>query len=122
VVSKVADDLLVMYAGRAVERGSTRQLLTEPQHPYTWGLLGSMPRLMSDVNEQLTPIPGAPPSLLAPPPGCAFHPRCGYTDLVGGGRCAVQRPDLPLGRGSACHLTDQQKRSVFIETIQPRLG
>ncbi|WP_031521363.1 ABC transporter ATP-binding protein [Streptomyces sp. NRRL F-5123] len=122
VVSKVADDLLVMYAGRAVERGSVRELLTAPQHPYTWGLLGSMPRLGSDVSEPLTPIPGSPPSLLAPPPGCAFHPRCGFTDLVGGGRCASVRPDLPAGRGSACHLKDEQKRSVFIETIQPRLG
>nr|WP_079189445.1 ABC transporter ATP-binding protein [Actinacidiphila paucisporea] len=122
VVSNVADDLLVMYAGRAVERGSVRELIREPQHPYTWGLLGSMPRLMSDVTEPLTPIPGAPPSLLSPPPGCAFHPRCGFTDLVGGGRCATERPELPDGRGSACHLTGEQKRSVFIETIQPRLG
>ncbi|CAG7603636.1 ABC transporter ATP-binding protein [Actinacidiphila bryophytorum] len=122
VVSNIADDLLVMYAGKAVERGSVRQLINEPQHPYTWGLLGSMPRLMSDVTEQLTPIPGAPPSLLAPPPGCSFHTRCGFTDLVGGGRCSAERPVLPEGRGSACHLTDEQKRSVFIETIQPRLG
>ena len=99
-----------------------RQLINEPQHPYTWGLLGSMPRLMSDVTEQLTPIPGAPPSLLSPPPGCSFHTRCGFTDLVGGGRCSAERPVLPEGRGSACHLTDEQKRSVFIETIQPRLG
>jgi peptide/nickel transport system ATP-binding protein len=122
VVSNVADDLLVMYAGRAVERGSVRDLISAPQHPYTWGLLGSMPRLVSDVTEPLTPIPGAPPSLLAPPPGCAFHPRCGFTDLVGGARCSTERPVLPEGRGSACHLTDDQKRSVFIETIQPRLG
>jgi peptide/nickel transport system ATP-binding protein len=122
VVSKVADDLLVMYAGRAVERGSVREIMRAPQHPYTWGLLGSMPRLESDVDEPLTPIPGAPPSLLAPPPGCAFHPRCGFTGLVAGGRCAAEQPVLPEGRGSACHLTDEQKRSVFIETIQPRLG
>jgi peptide/nickel transport system ATP-binding protein len=122
VVSRVADDLLVMYAGRAVERGSVRELLTAPQHPYTWGLLASMPRLESDVDEPLTPIPGVPPSLLAPPPGCPFHPRCGFTGLVPGGRCAAERPVLPEGRGSACHLTDEQKRSVFIETIQPRLG
>lgn len=77
---------------------------------------------MSDVSEPLTPIPGAPPSLLAPPTGCAFHPRCGFTDLVVGARCATEQPVLPDGRGSACHLTDDQKESVFIETIQPRLG
>ncbi|NEA55283.1 ABC transporter ATP-binding protein [Streptomyces sp. SID13666] len=122
VVSKIADDLLVMYAGRAVERGSVREVIKSPQHPYTWGLLSSMPRLSSDVNEPLSPIPGTPPSLLNPPTGCAFHPRCEFLDLVGGTRCSTDRPDLPAGRGSACHLTAEQKQSVFIEKIQPRLG
>ncbi|MCM2421407.1 MULTISPECIES: ABC transporter ATP-binding protein [unclassified Streptomyces] len=122
VVSKIADDLLVMYAGRAVERGSVREVIKSPQHPYTWGLLSSMPRLSSDVNEPLSPIPGTPPSLLNPPTGCAFHPRCEFTGLVGGTRCGTDRPDLPAGRGSACHLTAEQKQSVFIEKIQPRLG
>ncbi|WP_329122356.1 ABC transporter ATP-binding protein [Streptomyces sp. NBC_01465] len=122
VVANVADDLLVMYAGRAVERGSVREVLRAPQHPYTWGLLGSMPRLSSDVNEPLTPIPGTPPSLLAPPPGCAFHPRCTFKSEVGGGRCENERPEIPAGRGSACHLTPDQKQSVFIEQIKPRLG
>ncbi|MCX4586773.1 ABC transporter ATP-binding protein [Streptomyces sp. NBC_01481] len=124
VVANVADDLLVMYAGRAVERGSVREILRDPQHPYTWGLLGSMPRLGSDVSELLTPIPGAPPSLLAPPSGCPFHPRCGYPSMVRRTppRCEEERPELPPGRGSACHLTDEQKRTVFIEQIKPRLG
>ncbi|HEY5836829.1 ABC transporter ATP-binding protein [Streptomyces sp.] len=122
VVSNVADNLLVMYAGRAVERGTVRELIKEPQHPYAWGLLGSMPRLSSSVDEPLTPIPGSPPSLLNPPSGCAFHPRCPYPELVGGDRCATEPPELPAGRGSACHLTAEQKRSVFIEKIQPRLG
>ncbi|MFF2507361.1 ABC transporter ATP-binding protein [Streptomyces sp. NPDC058067] len=122
VVANMADDLLVMYAGRAVERGSVREVLKAPEHPYTWGLLGSMPRLNSDVNEPLLPIPGSPPSLLTPPSGCAFHPRCAFTDKVDGGRCKEDRPELPAGRGSACHLTADQKQQVFIETIQPRLG
>ncbi|RVU19535.1 ABC transporter ATP-binding protein [Streptomyces antnestii] len=122
VVANMADDLLVMYAGRAVERGSVREVLKAPEHPYTWGLLGSMPRLNSDVNEPLLPIPGSPPSLLNPPSGCAFHPRCAFTDKVDGGRCKEDRPELPAGRGSACHLTADQKQQVFIETIQPRLG
>lgn len=123
VVANVADDLLVMYAGRAVERGSVREVLKQPQHPYTWGLLGSMPRLASDVSEPLQPIPGAPPSLLNPPPGCAFNPRCTHVDLVeGSDRCTNERPLLPEGRGSACHLTADQKQQVFIEKIQPRLG
>jgi peptide/nickel transport system ATP-binding protein len=122
VVANTADDLLVMYAGRAVERGSVKEILSAPQHPYTWGLLGSMPRLSSDVEEPLTPIPGTPPSLLNPPTGCPFHPRCAHTGLVAGDRCSTERPTLPPGRGAACHLTPEQKRTVFIEDIQPRLG
>ncbi|MFE4827552.1 ABC transporter ATP-binding protein [Streptomyces sp. NPDC056672] len=122
VVANVADDLLVMYAGRAVERGSVREVLKQPQHPYTWGLLSSMPRLSSDVGEPLQPIPGTPPSLLNPPSGCAFNPRCAYVDLVDGGRCLHERPLLPEGRGAACHLPADRKQQVFIEKIQPRLG
>ncbi|MEV5505874.1 ABC transporter ATP-binding protein [Streptomyces orinoci] len=122
VVANTVDDLLVMYAGRAVERGPVREVLRSPQHPYTWGLLGSMPRLNSDVAEPLNPIPGAPPSLLAPPPGCPFHPRCGYPETVGGDRCRTERPGLPEGRGAACHLTPEQQRTIFAEQIKPRLG
>jgi peptide/nickel transport system ATP-binding protein len=124
VVAGTADDLLVMYAGRAVERGSVREVLRAPRHPYTWGLLGSMPRLSSDVTEPLTPIPGAPPSLLAPPPGCAFHPRCAFTDAVGGDRCSGERPSLTDGgtgadggHGAACHLAAEQQRTIFVEQI-----
>ncbi|MFF4949422.1 ABC transporter ATP-binding protein [Streptomyces chattanoogensis] len=122
VVANTADDLLVMYAGRAVERGSVRDILSRPQHPYTWGLLSSMPRLSSDVNEALYPIPGAPPSLLDPPTGCAFNPRCGFVDQVSGARCTDDRPPLALGRAAACHLTAEQKQTFFTEQIKPRLG
>ncbi|WP_043265954.1 ABC transporter ATP-binding protein [Streptomyces sp. CT34] len=122
VVANTADDLLVMYAGRAVERGSVREILTEPRHPYTWGLLSSMPRLSSDVNEELHPIPGTPPSLLNPPSGCAFNPRCGFTGEVGGSSCTDDRPVLELGRAAACHLTAEQKQTLFTEQIKPRLG
>ncbi|MEU0288709.1 ABC transporter ATP-binding protein [Streptomyces sp. NPDC005908] len=122
VVANMADDILVMYAGRAVERGTTREVLKAPQHPYTWGLLGSMPRLSSDVDEPLLPIPGSPPSLLNPPTGCPFHPRCAFTDKVSGDRCSGERPTLAPGRAAACHLTAEQRQQVFIETIQPRLG
>ncbi|MEV5375368.1 ABC transporter ATP-binding protein [Streptomyces nondiastaticus] len=122
VVAGTVDDLLVMYAGRAVEQGPVREVLRAPRHPYTWGLLGSMPRLSASVEEPLTPIPGTPPSLLAPPPGCPFHPRCAYVSDVGGDRCRTERPELPPGRGAACHLTEEQQRSVFAEQIRPRLG
>ncbi|MBI0297082.1 ABC transporter ATP-binding protein [Streptomyces sp. PRKS01-29] len=122
VVANTADDLLVMYAGRAVERGTVREVLRAPQHPYTWGLLSSMPRLTSAVDEPLNPIPGSPPSLLSPPPGCPFHPRCRYTDQVEGDRCATERPSLPDGRGAACHLSAERKQTLFTEQIKPRLG
>ncbi|MFF4220463.1 MULTISPECIES: ABC transporter ATP-binding protein [Actinomycetes] len=125
VVAGTVDDLLVMYAGRAVEQGPVREVLRAPRHPYTWGLLGSMPRLSASVEEPLTPIPGTPPSLLAPPPGCPFHPRCAYVSYVDGGagdRCRTERPELPPGRGAACHLTEERQRSVFAEQIRPRLG
>lgn len=123
VIANVADDILVMYAGRAVERGTTKEVLTAPQHPYTWGLLSSMPRISSDVNEELRPIEGTPPSLLNPPPGCPFHPRCDFVDQVSGGKsCVGERPTLPDGRGAACHLTTEQKRTFFVEQIKPRLG
>jgi peptide/nickel transport system ATP-binding protein len=122
VVANMADDILVMYAGRAVERGTVREVLKTPQHPYTWGLLGSMPRLASDVDEPLLPIPGSPPSLLNPPSGCAFHPRCAFTDKVSGDRCSGERPTLAAGRAAACHLTGEQRQQAFIEKIQPRLG
>ncbi|WP_367137880.1 MULTISPECIES: ABC transporter ATP-binding protein [Streptomyces] len=122
VVAGTVDDLLVMYAGRAVEQGPVREVLRAPRHPYTWGLLGSMPRLAASVDEPLTPIPGTPPSLLAPPPGCPFHPRCGYVSEVGGDRCRTERPGLPPGRGAACHLPEERQRSVFAEQIRPRLG
>ncbi|GLW16166.1 ABC transporter ATP-binding protein [Streptomyces kronopolitis] len=122
VVANTADKLLVMYAGRAVERGSVKEILTQPRHPYTWGLLSSMPRLSSDVSEALHPIPGSPPSLLTPPSGCAFHPRCGFTAEVGGARCTDERPLLEAGRAAACHLSAEQKQTLFTEQIKPRLG
>ncbi|MEW2519422.1 ABC transporter ATP-binding protein [Actinacidiphila alni] len=121
VIAHTADDVVVMYAGRAVERGTVRDILKTPEHPYAWGLLGSIPRLSSSVDVPLAPIPGSPPSLLNPPPGCPFHTRCAFVDQVEGDRCRTERPVLPEGRGSACHLTADQKRDIFIEQIQPRL-
>ncbi len=78
VVAETADDIAVMYAGRIVERGSTQQIFSAPQHPYTWGLLKSIPRLDTARDEELVPISGRPPSLISRPSGCFFHPRCPY--------------------------------------------
>jgi peptide/nickel transport system ATP-binding protein len=124
VVANVCDDVLVMYAGRCVERGTVREILQTPLHPYAWGLLSSIPKLSASVDEPLNPIPGSPPSLLNPPLGCPFHTRCAFTEHVGGTRCADERPQLVLenGRGSACHLAPEQKRSLFDEQIKPRLS
>lgn len=78
VVAETADRVVVMYAGKVVETGSIYEIFQKPRHPYTWGLLQSMPKLNQDRSQELTPIPGAPPDLLAPPKGCAFASRCKY--------------------------------------------
>ena len=78
VVAEMADDIAVMYAGRIVETASADAVFAKPEHPYTWGLLKSIPRLEADRSEMLVPIPGTPPSLIRPPSGCHFHPRCAY--------------------------------------------
>jgi peptide/nickel transport system ATP-binding protein/oligopeptide transport system ATP-binding protein len=76
VVADIADRVIVMYAGRVVEQGTLDELFYDPQHPYTWGLLGSIMRVDSDRSQRLPAIPGLPPSLLHPPQGCHFRPRC----------------------------------------------
>ena len=76
VVSEICDKIIVMYAGKIVEEGKSRQIFYERCHPYTEGLLASVPRLESDVNEKLKPIKGNPPDMSAVKPGCAFAPRC----------------------------------------------
>ena len=97
VVADIADRIIVMYAGRVVEQGSLDQLFYEPQHPYTWGLLGSITRIDSDRTRQLPAIPGLPPSLMNPPAGCHFRPRCPHAF----DRCmevpplVARRPDVP---------------------------
>jgi oligopeptide/dipeptide ABC transporter ATP-binding protein len=78
VVARYADRVNVMYAGRIVEKATATNLYADPRHPYTIGLMASVPRLDQDVKEKLVPVEGQPPDLLCLPPGCAFHPRCGY--------------------------------------------
>jgi peptide/nickel transport system ATP-binding protein len=78
VVAEVTSEIQVMYAGRIVEAASTEKIFRAPEHPYTWGLLQSIPRLDRSRDEDLIPIPGLPPSLISRPPGCSFHPRCPY--------------------------------------------
>ena len=78
VVAEVTDHIAVMYAGKVVEAATTEKVFTSPEHPYTWGLLRSIPRLDKPRDEPLIPIPGLPPSLITLPGGCSFHPRCPY--------------------------------------------
>ncbi|EST28228.1 peptide ABC transporter ATPase [Streptomycetaceae bacterium MP113-05] len=124
VVAELADDLLVMYGGRCVERGSADKVFYEPQHPYTWGLLGSMPRIDRDQTERLIPVKGSPPSLINIPDGCAFHPRCPYADVPKGNVTRTERPDLQetqSGHWSACHLPQQDRERIWNEEIAPKL-
>ncbi len=124
VIASMAHDVLVMYAGRSVEKGTVREVLKTPSHPYTWGLLSSMPNLTGDVDIPLRPVRGTPPSLLAPPSGCPFHPRCDHMAVVGGDRCSSEQPPMTLvdGRGAACHLAAPDKERIFIDEVRPRLG
>jgi peptide/nickel transport system ATP-binding protein len=78
VIAETAQDVAVMYAGRIIEHAPTTTIFNSPEHPYTWGLIGSIPRLGTPRDAPLVPIPGRPPSLINLPSGCAFHPRCPY--------------------------------------------
>jgi peptide/nickel transport system ATP-binding protein len=109
VVAEAADDVLVMYAAEVAEQAPVEKLFSRPFHPYTWGLLGSLPRLDIEV-ERLVQIPGQPPSLLRPPSGCRFHPRCPYVM----DKCKQVDPLLvPISDDAehlqACHLDEETK-------------
>jgi peptide/nickel transport system ATP-binding protein len=123
VVAELADDILVMYAGRCVEYASAHEIFTAPKHPYTWGLLGSMPRLDRERAERLKPIPGAPPSLINVPSGCPFHPRCAYGELTAGAS-QTQLPELVESSPDhflACHLLEPDRRRIWDNEIKPTL-
>ncbi len=115
VVAELSDEVLVMYGGRVVEQASVDDLFTKPEMPYTWGLLGSLPRL--DITAaRLEQIPGQPPSLLHPPTGCAFNPRCAYVF----DRCREELPELRSGVGVVgeghrfrCHLADDDRARIW---------
>ncbi len=117
VVAELADDILVMYAGRMAEYGSGEDIFGSPGHPYAWGLLGSMPRMNRPRMERLLSIRGTPPSLINVPTGCPFHPRCDYASM-NNGRCEQEVPLLrPIGPGHtvACHLSTDVQRRIWAE-------
>ena len=121
VVADIADRVVVMYSGRVVEQGTLDQLFYDPQHPYTWGLLGSITRVDSDRSARLPAIDGMPPSLLAPPSGCHFAPRCPHAFA----RCSevpellARIPDAP-GHLDRCWLDVEQKRARRL--VDGRIG
>jgi oligopeptide/dipeptide ABC transporter ATP-binding protein len=122
VVADIADRILVMYAGRIVEEGDKEQIFYDPQHPYTWGLLGSIARLDRPKVQRLTAIPGQPPSLINRPQGCNFRPRCPQAF----DRCREEDPALTVkvggGHSDACHLSVEDKRGRRDATINPELA
>ena len=116
VVAEHADDVVVLYAGRVAEYGSRENVYLGSHHPYTWGLLRSVPRLDRPRSERLRPIAGRPPSSIAVPSGCPFHPRCPYVMDV----CPVEVPPLLVAEGahaSACHLPLAEKERIFSEQV-----
>ncbi len=124
VVAELSDDILVMYAGRVAEYGSSDDIFNRPGHPYAWGLLASMPRLDRERSTRLLPIPGTPPSLINVPSGCPFNPRCAYTSL-NDGRCTTEVPqlsDVGPGHEAACHLSLEAQRRIWSEEIEVALG
>ncbi|HLJ03936.1 MAG TPA: ABC transporter ATP-binding protein [Solirubrobacteraceae bacterium] len=121
VVADIADRVVVMYAGRVVEQGTLDEIFYDPQHPYTWGLLGSITRVDSDRSERLPAIAGLPPSLLAPPEGCHFRPRCPHAFE----RC-TEVPELTSRLSDApqhldrCWLEPERKRKL--RQVGDRIG
>jgi peptide/nickel transport system ATP-binding protein len=119
VVAEHADNVMVMYAGKAAEYGGRDDIYYDAHHPYTWGLLQSLTRLDQPRTERLNPIRGLPPSLIFVPPGCPFHPRCPYVF----DRCRVEVPLLLKEDGphaSACHLALADKKRIFREEVAVR--
>ncbi len=109
LIAELADRVVVMYAGRVVEIGDVYTIFESPRHPYTIGLMNSLARVDADL-DKLIPIPGQPPSMISPPPGCAFHPRCAHSQ--GRALCRSEIPALRAADGaadhrSACHYAEE---------------
>lgn len=99
VVAETADRVVVMYAGKVIETGTVDEIFYRPRHPYTWGLMGSMPRLDLSREKELTPILGTPPDLLSPPKGCPFASRCKHAMKI----CKQQMPETTTVQEGGSH-------------------
>jgi len=121
VVADVADEILVMYAGRVVERGGKRSLFYDPQHPYTWGLLGSIPRLDRPKQDRLHSIEGSPPSLINLPRGCKFRPRCPHAFEKCKEEPSLENRVEEPRHLDRCWLEVEEKRAIRGATIEGAL-
>ena len=146
VVAETCDDVVVMYGGKCVERGSAADIFYRPEMPYAWGLLASIPRMDRVRQTRLLPIAGQPPSLINVPPGCSFHPRCAFKNHVDGGaeRCSSEVPMLLPNTGEVsestaagagvtveegealrhdvrCHIEPELRRRVWEDSVKPKL-
>jgi peptide/nickel transport system ATP-binding protein len=125
IVADVADDVVVMYAGRIVELASTAILYDKPEMPYTLGLLSSVPRMDRELPERLDPIRGNPPSPINLPKGCVFQPRCNYWQRVPGEACLTVRPDLLESAPDhlvRCHLPTEERQQISKQVLQVAAG
>jgi len=122
VVAEIADEILVMYAGRVVERAATRQIFYDPQMPYAWGLLGSIPRLDRPKTERLHSIKGMPPSLINLPQGCKFRPRCPHAFEKCWEHPPLENRVEEPGHLDRCWLSVEDKRRLRDATISGELS
>jgi oligopeptide/dipeptide ABC transporter ATP-binding protein len=121
IVAEMCDRVVVMYAGRVVEQGDAETIFHKPRHPYTLGLMSSLPRLDVDL-ERLEPIVGTPPSMINLPPGCAFHPRCRLSQ--GRSKCREDVPPLQVeessGHQAACHFSSEMGQEI--QRVEAEIG
>jgi peptide/nickel transport system ATP-binding protein len=124
VVAESCDSVIVMYGGQCVEKGTVDDIFYRPEMPYTWGIMGSMPRMDRTRQERLRPIAGQPPSLIQVPKGCVFNPRCAFRSRVPNNACREVHPELrSVGDGHAarCHIDPVERKQIWSSEVEPAL-
>jgi peptide/nickel transport system ATP-binding protein len=114
VIAETCDKTAIMYAGKIVELADVVSVFKDPIHPYATGLVGAIPSMVKAEKKKLTSIPGSPPDLISPPPGCRFHPRCPYAQDI----CSKEDPlalEVEPGRFVSCHFAEQLRGEIEID-------